>query len=136
MPTLSKSFRLPFSLEKVSEILYNLKLYGGYHPLIKSCKLVEGSNDHYQVNEQPFLWLPLKITYAATVLKKDNLITYQLSDIPLHKAEMTFFLTEPEQQLTQVDVRINVKGPIIIANYLLAKIRNAQIETFTNITSS
>jgi hypothetical protein len=131
----TKSFKLPLSIERVTDILVNLDEYGFFHPLIERCKLVEGSNSLYQVSEQPFLWLPFKISYSASVLKNDHEITYQLSGIPLHKVDITFCLSELDHQTTLVDVVINVKGPIIIANYLQYKIGIAQTETFANITS-
>jgi len=133
-----KEYMIRRRLDEVTSIFTDLRLYGDYHPLIRSVDLVQnrsGGSKMFLIHERPFHWLPINIQYAAEITALENIIDYNISKVPLLRPSIRYELRSKSEKLTLITFNLKVEGFPIVRNILLSKMIKAQdalIESINN----
>jgi hypothetical protein len=131
-----KKYSVYKNIEKIRTVLTNLEIYAEIHPQIISARLLRsgpGSNKIYQIIEQPYRWLPVKITYQAKVSVTGDTITYQISGLPTLQPVMVYQLTSIDSGKTQVLFGLSISGNPLAQRILAHKMLNAQDRFMRNL---
>jgi hypothetical protein len=95
----------------------DLKLYGVVLLLIREVKFLEANElgNTYKIIEQPYRWLPFRITYKAIVSVDGNEIRYTVSGIPWTKVQIqySFEINELERK-TVVKFELQIEGKLLV----------------------
>ncbi len=124
-----KKYSVYKNVEKIRTVLTNLEIYAEIHPLIISARHLQsgpGSNKIYQIIEQPYRWLPLKIAYQAEVSVTDDTITYQIRGLPGLQPVMVYQLTSIDYGKTQIFFGLSISGNPLAQRILARKMMSAQ----------
>ena len=126
---IEKSYKVFGKLNKLREILVDLKYYGKLHPLIKSINKIEDeSKEHveYEIKERPYKWIPITIKYYAEVRLRQDLIEYRIKGIPVTKVTIKYTLTEVDKQAIRIRFRLKIENNFVGKKILENKMINAQ----------
>ncbi len=132
--TKKETFQINKTKEQIRAFLSNMEDYGAYHPLITSAEPIDAERSLFIIKEKPFSWLPIRIKYKAKVQVLGRVIIYETFGIPLNKAILEFRTENEGLNHTTVNLKVVVKGPILISSFLASKILKAQKHLFNKLS--
>lgn len=107
------------SVSETMPHLIDLNKYVKLHPLLLKADLV--SSNRYKIYEEPFAWLPFRVTYFADVSTSNNNVSYALDGIPFTKAYFEYNFTATSTTTTTVNLTIQLNG-LPLANQIIMKL--------------
>jgi len=131
-----KVYKLNGEINKVREILQNLKYYGELHPLIKSVEKMEvdtDGNKEFLIRERPYKWIPITIVYSAEVKCNENTVEYIIKGIPLAKPLIKYDLVELSKGDIDLNFELIIEGLLPGKSILLNKMVKAQDQLMASI---
>lgn len=129
--TKSLAFVTNKSITETKSNFTDLKKYVCLHPLMLKTDLVETAT--YKLYEQPFAWLPLRITYFANVIENKNNVTYLIMGIPLTKARFDYTFVETGPISTTIDLTIQLNGLPLVNHIIMKLMIDAQHTIFEKL---
>lgn len=123
-----KKYTLKGDIEKLREILIDLIYFGKLHPLIKKVEKLNSSNkgSYYKISERPYSWLPVRVNYNALVSHSSEVISYEISNLPMTSATINYQLGSLDSNLIDVDFHLEIKSRAPGKKILQNKMLNAQ----------
>lgn len=122
------SYKVPFPTKSLIELFSDLKEYAKVHPLILNAKGIVTNQNKYRITENPFRYLPIRISYFVMVNSSTNEIEYSISKIPLSKLTIKYTFLNFDFQTTEIKCLLELKSKLVGKSILFRKIIKAQNE--------
>lgn len=123
-------------INQVVDVYRCFKKLGEYHPLIKGVKYLgqdSNGNRKYVLREQPFIWLPISITYKAKVRYHEKYVEYDLCGIPLLEAKIRLRFEEVTNKETRVTYTLTTRDIILAKDFFKWKMFAAHDELIAKL---
>ena len=128
MKKIVRSYILEKSENELRIFLKDLVAFGGLHPLVFFVKKETGLGDNliFRVFEKPYTFLPFTINYTVKVIEDGEKITYEITGVPMHNVFIHYITKSLEDNKTQVELNISIKGIPFNESMMMKKMIQAQ----------
>lgn len=127
------SYIVPFPTKPLFQLFSDLKEYAKVHPLILNAKETVTNQNKYRITEKPFKYLPIRISYYATVNSSVNEIEYFISKIPLSKLTIKYTFLSSDSKTTEIKCLIELESKLVGKSILFRKLIKAQDELMNSL---
>lgn len=134
MKKISRTYILDKNESELRSFLIDLVAFGALHPLIFFVKKETGLGDNlvFRIYEKPYSMLPLTINYTVKVVEEGERIIYHITGVPMHDVSIFYIIKSLDENKTQVELNIVVKGIPLNESLMLKKMINAQDHIMIN----
>ncbi len=128
MKKVTRSYILEKNEGELRVFLKDLVAFGNLHPLIFFVKKENelGDNLVFRVFEKPYSFLPFTINYTVKVVEEGKKISYQITGVPMHTVSINYSTKAIEENKTQIELSILIKGIPFNESLMMKKMIDAQ----------
>jgi len=127
------SYKVPCPTKPLIQLFSELKEYAKIHPLISKAKETVTKQNKYRITEKPFKYLPISISYFATVKSSVNEIEYSISKIPLSKLTIKYIFLSFDYKTTEIKCFLELESTLIGKSILFRKLIKSQDELMNSL---
>lgn len=121
-----KKYKLAGNLIEVQSLLTDIQLYGKLHPLITQVQHVEDVTQKYKIWEKPLSWFPITIQYGVKVKSYNNIVEYNITEIPFTTVSIKYELVQTGISETEASFSLQITKGLIGKKMLLNQMVAAQ----------
>lgn len=127
------SYKVPFPSKSLIETFSDLNKYAQVHPLILKAEKTKIDPNKYKITERPFKYVPIKISYQATVRSNKDEVEYLISKIPFTKLTIKYAFLSLNTETTEIKCSIQLQSKLIGKTILFRKLIKAQNDLMNSL---